>query len=157
MTTTNFKLAQPATSATVAQFLSAHNDNMATLDALPVPSACGSNENMSYIKFNGGLLLMWGSVKYDGNSYVIGPDQYTSGFISKTFTINFPVALTNSNPTIVTSATAELYADVFVMNAAVTSSSYTGRFFAQFNESLHEYTAKTSDKTAHIVVLGRWK
>ena len=154
--TANLGLSKPTQADTFAAWLNADNANMDRLDGLPIPCASGSNSQMSYIKFADGNVLMWGTVNM-GTAYIVGPTQFTSGYVSDAFTVTFPVALASTSPTISASVTTDTYSDMFVQNISVTSAAYTGRFYAQFDETKHEYSAGIASKELHLIVLGRWR
>jgi hypothetical protein len=154
-TTTNLKLSKPATSDTVSAFLSAHNANMDTLDALPIPCGSVTSGTMTALKLADGTCIIYGVTTF--KNVVIGPNQYSGAYISPNeITVNWPIAV-NGTPTVLARCYTNLYSDVSVYNVAVSETQWIGRFSAPFDESAHPYFSDISEKYVHIIAIARWK
>lgn len=152
MATTNTNLEEVALGQTFGQWLNAFNGNMGKIDALPLPIAYGKNTTMEYVKFSNGKVFMWGRIEMGTKYPCSRPGTAAGGYLSDRFTIDFPLALTKSNPAVLSTVMADKYSDVqFYMNAA-TYTNMTGCFYCPGNDS-----SIGNNKSLNVFVIGDWK
>lgn len=154
-TTTNLGLGKPATSDTVAAFLSAHNANMDKLDGLPIPMGTVTSGGMTALKFADGTCIIYGVTTF--TNVVIGPNKYSGAYISPSeITVSWPISI-KGTPTVLAQCYTNHYSDVTVYNISTSTTQWKGRFSAPFDESAHEYFSDISEKYVHIVAIAKWK
>nr|DAV56323.1 MAG TPA: hypothetical protein [Caudoviricetes sp.] len=152
MATNNINLEEIEQSNTFGQWLDAFNANMGAIDALPIPMEYGKNTKMEYLKFTNGKVAIWGRIDF-GTTYIC--DQpWAEGFGSKNFTIDFPIALTKSNPMVIPHVMtgSGVYPDMFCVTRSTSYTTYTGAFVTSYSDAL----VKTP-KILNILIIGDWK
>lgn len=156
--TPNLNLDKVTTSQTNLDFYNAFNGNMDKLDNLPIPmesvNNSGSGNTLSSMKFADGTLVCWGFVSH-GTSKPVNTQwegRGGAGWASDTWTVNFPVAFTNT-PLIIPWCVDTNRCETFIISAgndAVTESRATFRYWCNVQDN-------GGSKTAHILAIGRWK
>ena len=158
MTTPNLGLAQVTTTQTNKDFYDAFNGNMDLLDGLSLPLGVidnsGSNDTLSSMKFADGTLVMWGKVFHAAGAKPVNinwEDNGGKGYASAAWTVNFPIACTVAPvvlPWVVDSNRCETF--IISSGAAVTTTTATFRYWCGKPDN-------GGSKTAHLLVIGRWK
>ena len=153
MATANIGLEEIALSDTFGQWLEAFNANMDAIDGLPIPIAYGKNTTMEYLKLSSGTIVMWGhfshGTKYKCTNTLIPGQSYAS----EPFTIDWPIALTNNTPVVLTSC---MDSQAIECEVHASSVSYTTGQFKYYCPSA-ESSSSTRTKTCDILVIGKWK
>lgn len=151
-TTSNFGLKKPAQSDTVAAAWQAMNDNMDAIDALPVPVASGKNSQLRYQKYADGILHVWGCVDH-GTSYPCSNQVASAtGYMSSSFTLNFPAAFADTSYTCSTSVQANAYWDTSVFVASRSAGSIKLAYACPLNDA-----SANNSKVLSIDLWGRWQ
>lgn len=143
----NFKL---AISKTFKEWMDSFNALLSKLDELPIPIAFGLTSTLKYLKFANGTVIMWGRVDH-GTRYPCNV-AWTRGFLSSAISIDFPIALVNSNPTVVAMAEADKWKDVTACPYSVTYTTFTFKYWHVANDE-----AQSNSKVCNIIVIGEWK
>lgn len=158
MTTPNLGLAKVTTAQTNKDFYDAFNGNMDILDGKPLPTDVvdnsASNNALSSMKFADGTLLMWGKVFHAAGEKPVNiqwEGNGGAGWASDTWQVNFPVECVVS-PVIIPWVVDSMRCETFVISsgAAVTTTSAEFRYWCNVRDN-------GGSKTAHLVVIGRWK
>lgn len=150
-TTTNFGLTEPTQADTVASFLEAFNGNMDIIDALPIPSASGSNSQLTYQKYADGLIHMFGCIDL-GTSYPCGYAIAAGRYSSNAYTLNFPVAFASTAYSFTANVAADINPDMSVAISEKSTSSVKVRFINYVTDS-----AAPNSKQLSVDLWGRWK
>ena len=143
-------LAKPPISDTFKNWLDAMNGNSDKLEALPLPVAHGSNSQMEYLKLSNGTIIMWGHFNHGKNYPCWKEWASTAGYASDDFTINFPQALVDANPTVLAFARADQNPDTWVLKRSQSYTSFVGCYLCAIEET---HNIKECD----ILVIGKWK
>lgn len=152
MATTNINLTEIAQSQTFGEWLTAFNENMETIDGLPIPIGYGKNTSMEYLKLSNGIVLMWGRISF-GTSYPCNQSAgAASGYLSKSFTIDFPLALASNTPTVLGTVMANNWCDIIFYMRTATYTNMTGYFYCPGNDS-----NANNSKSLNVLVIGKWK
>lgn len=152
MATNNIKLEEVTQSQTFGEWLNAFNGNMGKLDSLPIPIEYGKNTSMEYLKFSNGKVLMWGRIEM-GTKYPCNlPAGSASGKLSSSFTIDFPIALTKNNPTVVATVMADKWADITFYMRSASYTNMVGLFYCPGDDS-----KVGNNKSLNVTVIGDWK
>lgn len=152
-TTKNVLLEKPAMSHTFEQWLEALNGNSDKLDALPLPISSGSNSQMEYIKFANGAIAMWGHFDHGSNYKCVNEYIPNTSYVSKKFTVNYPVALVKDNPVVLTSCVDSRAVEC---KASPREASYTSVDVYYYCPS-EEASDSTRTKSLDILIIGKWK
>lgn len=150
MATTNINLEEIAQSQTFGQWLEAFNDNMGKIDALPIPIEYGKNTTMEYLKLSNGKVIMWGTIGYGTTKPCSLP--WNTGYSSETIYLDFPIALTNSNPTLITHVQCSQWIACECYSRNITYTQAQIWFVSDINDS-----SSDNSKTLHLLVIGDWK
>lgn len=151
-TTTNFKLKKPAQSDTVAAAHQAMNDNMDTLDTLPVPIQSGKNSQLTYQKYADGVLHVWGCINH-GSAYPCNQEVASAtGYMSSQLTVNFPTSFVDTNYSVNMTVWSNGYWDT----SAYLATKANGSLKMVYACALDDSTASTW-KILSIDMWGRWK
>lgn len=150
MSTKNLKLDEPALSDTFGKFLEMFNNNMNTIDGLPLPIEYGKNTTMEYIKLSNGKAVMWGRLDH-GTKYPCNK-SWTRGYLSDAVTIDFPIALTKNTPMVVAMAEADTWKDVTVCPTGVNYTTFTFKYWHVSDDS-----GVNNSKKCNIFIIGDWK
>lgn len=150
MATKNLKLDEVELSNTFGQWLESFNGNMGKIDALPIPIEYGKNTTMEYLKLSNGKVIMWGRLNH-GTKYPC-TSSWTRGYLSDKVTIDFPIALANSNPAVFAMAEATAWKDVAVCPTSVTYTTFSFKYWHASNDA-----EANNSKTCNILVIGDWK
>lgn len=150
MATTNINLTEIAQSQTFGEWLEAFNENMGTIDGLPIPIEYGKNTTMEYLKLSNGKIIMWGKIDH-GTKYPCNSPS-NRNYISSTFTIDFPIALVNNNPTVIATVQASKWSDCWFLQRTTTYTNVTGCYMCIGNDS-----NASNSKSLNIIAIGDWK
>lgn len=151
-TTTNFKLKKPAQSDTVATAWQAMNDNMDTLDALPVPIKSGKNSQLTYQRFADGVLHIWGCINHGASYPCNQPVAAATGYMSSVLTVNFPTSFVDTTYAV----NMSVYSNGYWDTSAYLSTKNTGSIKMVYTCPLDDSTAST-EKILSIDMWGRWQ
>lgn len=152
MATTNINLEEISQSQTFGQWLEAFNGNMAAIDALPIPIEYGKNTTMEYLKFSNGKVVMWGRVSYGTTFPCTIMWAASAGYASGIFTLDFPIALTKSDPVVIPHVISDKNPDMWCLTISTSYTTYTGRFLCAINDN-----ANVNSKTLNMLIIGDWK
>lgn len=150
MATKNTGLVEVSQSETFGNWLDAFNTNMGKIDALPIPVEYGKNTTMEYLKLSNGKVIMWGRIDH-GTKYPCS-NVVSRGYLSDMITIDFPVALVNNNPVVITQANATNWRDLLICPNKVTYTTYSFNYWMTINDS-----SANNAKVCNIIVIGDWK
>ncbi|MBX9032676.1 hypothetical protein [Gordonibacter massiliensis (ex Traore et al. 2017)] len=151
--TTNINLEKPAQSDTFAQFLEAINLNSDKLDALPLPVGYGSNSQMEYLKLACGVIAMWGHFDHGSNYKCTTTLIPGTSYCSKSFKVNYPIPLVDSNPVVLTSCVDSAAIECKASPRAASYSSVDIIYYCPTEEPSNSTRTKSCD----ILIIGKWK
>lgn len=149
-TTTTLGLEKVSTANTLPEWCDMFNNNLDVLDGFPLPIEYGKNDTMEYVKFSNGKVIMFGRVNHGKNYPCTTAWAASAGYASKDFTLDFPIALVNSNPVIVSHCIADVNPDTWVLTRSTSYTQYKGCYLCAISET-------SNTKILNMLIMGDWK